>query len=158
MTRAATAENSDMQSLCQAPVVSLSCTETTKVNNPKLAGSVDFKATVAVQQWRKQPLDGRTPRGRICPDPLLPHGKFCGCGMLSFALSAAFTFLVGDFVPCHCTERFHSVSFSCTVDTSHSEPAAKSHSSLCMGLFMFTIMTECKEGWNRGKCIWQEGK
>lgn len=50
MTRAATAENSDMQRLCQAPVVSPSCTETAKVNNPKLAGSVDFKATVAVQQ------------------------------------------------------------------------------------------------------------
>lgn len=50
MTRTATAENSDMQRLCQASVVIPPCTETAKVNNPKLAGSVDFKATVAVQQ------------------------------------------------------------------------------------------------------------
>lgn len=50
MTRAATAGNWDMQRLHQAPVVIPSCTETTKVNNLKSAGSVDFKATVAVQR------------------------------------------------------------------------------------------------------------
>lgn len=50
MTRAATAQHSDMQRLHQAPVVIPSCAGTTKVNNPKLAGGVSFQATVAVQQ------------------------------------------------------------------------------------------------------------
>lgn len=88
MTRAATAENSDMQRLRQAPVVIPSCTETTKVNNPKLAGSVNFKATVAVQQQGKQPLDGRTPAAESILTRFSPSVHFVGV-KCCFALSAA---------------------------------------------------------------------
>lgn len=49
MTRAATAQHSDMQRLHQAPVVIPSCAGATKVT-AELAGGVSFQATVAVQQ------------------------------------------------------------------------------------------------------------
>lgn len=117
-----------------------------KGQQPQISRQCGFQSYCSCAAVRKQPLDGRTPHRSIYPDPLVPHGRFCGCEMLFCSFSSSFTLLAGEFVPCPCTERFDSVSFSCAVDTSHRKPAAKSHSSSCMGLFMFTIMTECKEG------------
>lgn len=130
MTRAATAENLDIQRLRQVPVIFSSCTETTKVNNPKLAVWIS-KLLQLCNRRENSHWMAESVLTRFSPTVDFVGVKCC------FALSAALLhFQRGNLS--HVIALRDSVSFYCTIDTSHREPAAKSHSSSCMGLFMFT--------------------
>lgn len=126
-----------------------------KGQQPQISRRRGFPSYWSCAAVRKTAAGWQNSRGRIHPDPLLPHGRFWGCEMLFCSFSSSFAFLAGEFVPCHCTEilQVFAVLLIIPIENQlHKVTAAHAWGSSGSQLWLSVKKVET------GKHIWQEGE